>query len=82
MAVRHRLAKGAGPNAHSSRAALAAAMAGLSPEARACVALCLAEGWSHAEAAAALGLPSGTVKSHVFRGRARLVRALGGSDDA
>ena len=64
------------------RAALAAAMAGLSPEARACVALCLAEGWSHAEAAAALGLPSGTVKSHVSRGRARLLRALGGSDDA
>lgn len=64
------------------RAALAAAMAGLSPEARACVALCLAEDWSHAEAAAALGLPPGTVKSHIARGRARLLSALGGPDDA
>ena len=64
------------------RVALAAAMAELSPEARACVALCLADGWSHSEAAAALGLPPGTVKSHIARGRARLLSALGGSDDA
>lgn len=64
------------------RVALAAAMAELSPEARACVALCVAEAWSHAEAAATLGLPPGTVKSHIARGRERLLRALGGSDDA
>lgn len=64
------------------RLALAAAMADLAPDVRACVALCLADGWSHAEAAAALGLPLGTVKSHVARGRARLLTALGGSDDA
>lgn len=64
------------------RVALAAAMAELSPEVRACVALCVAEGWSHTEAATALHLPPGTVKSHIVRGRARLLGALGGPDDA
>lgn len=63
-------------------AALAAAMARLTPEARACVALCLVEGWSHTEAAVALGLPPGTVKTHIARGRVRLLGALGGPDDA
>jgi RNA polymerase sigma-70 factor (ECF subfamily) len=43
---------------------------------RAAVALCLAEGFSHAEAAEALGAPLGTVKSHVTRGKARLLEAL------
>ncbi|GAA0635139.1 RNA polymerase sigma factor [Brevundimonas lenta] len=62
--------------------ALAAAMAELPPDVRACVALCLADGWSHGEASLALDLPLGTVKSHVARGRARLLKALGGSDDA
>ena len=65
------------------RLALADAMAGLPADQRACVALCLADGWSHSEAAEALGLPLGTVKSHVTRGRARLLAALGGEfDDA
>jgi len=64
------------------RLAMAQAMAELAPDVRACVALCLAEGLSHPEAAVALGLPLGTVKSHVTRGRARLLKALGGSDDA
>ena len=62
------------------RMAMEAAMANLAPDERACVALCLAEGWSHGEAATALGLPLGTVKSHVGRGRAKLLQALGGSD--
>lgn len=62
--------------------ALQAAMAELPTDVRACVALCLADGWSHGEAALALSLPLGTVKSHVARGRARLLKALGGSDDA
>lgn len=64
------------------RLSVAAAMADLPPDVRACVALCLADGWSHGEASMALGLPLGTVKSHVARGRARLLKALGGPDDA
>lgn len=72
-------AKGVSPE---DRMALDAAMADLPPDVRACVALCLAQDWSNAEAADALGLPLGTVKSHVARGRARLLKALGGSDDA
>lgn len=67
-------AQGVGPEEHL---ALAAALAHLSPEQRAAVTLCLAEGWSHAEAAQVLGLPLGTVKSHVARGRDRLLASLG-----
>ncbi len=63
------------------RLTLEAALSELPPDQRACVALCLAADFSHAEAAEALGLPLGTVKSHVTRGRARLLEALGGSDD-
>lgn len=63
------------------RMALAQVMADLPADVRACVALCLADDWSHSEAATALGLPLGTVKSHVARGRGRLLTALGGSDD-
>lgn len=62
------------------RLALEKALADLPPDQRACVALCLAADFSHAEAAEALALPLGTVKSHVTRGRARLLQALGGSD--
>jgi RNA polymerase sigma-70 factor (ECF subfamily) len=58
------------------------AMDGLPPDQRACVALCLAADFSHAEAAEALDMPLGTVKSHVTRGRARLLQALGVCDDA
>jgi len=68
--------------APEDKLALEAAMAGLPAEQRACVALCLAADFSHAEASDALGLPLGTVKSHVSRGRARLLQALGVSDDA
>ena len=48
----------------------------LSPEQRAAMALCYGEGMSHAEAADALGLPLGTVKSHVMRGREKALAAL------
>jgi RNA polymerase sigma-70 factor (ECF subfamily) len=58
----------------------AAILARLPAEQRACVALCLAAQFSHGEAAEALGLPLGTVKSHVTRGRAKLVELLGGSE--
>jgi RNA polymerase sigma-70 factor (ECF subfamily) len=70
----------AGP-ASEDRIALDRAMAELQADQRACVALCLAAEFSHAEAAEALGLPLGTVKSHVSRGRARLLAALGVEDD-
>lgn len=63
------------------RLTLETAMAELAPDQRACVALCLAADFSHQEAADALGLPLGTVKSHVSRGRARLLAVLGGPDD-
>ncbi|PHY19982.1 RNA polymerase sigma factor [Caulobacter sp. BP25] len=61
------------------RLALEAALATLTEDQRACVTLCLGQAWSHAEAADALGLPLGTVKSHVTRGRERLLSVLGGA---
>lgn len=63
------------------RLTLEVALAELPPDQRACVALCLAADFSHAEAAETLGLPLGTVKSHVTRGRARLRAVLGGADN-
>jgi len=71
----------AGAGAAEDRMALEAAMAELPLEQRACVALCLAAEFSHGEAAEALNLPLGTVKSHVTRGRARLLARLGIPDD-
>lgn len=59
------------------RLALEAALASLPLEQRAAVALCLGGEFSHAEAAQALNLPLGTVKSHVTRGRTRLLQVLG-----
>lgn len=56
--------------------ALGKAMDALTLDQRACVALCLAAGFSHAEAAQALEMPLGTVKSHVNRARERLLAAL------
>jgi RNA polymerase sigma-70 factor (ECF subfamily) len=56
---------------------LAKAAASLPPEQKAALMLCLACEFTHAEAAEALALPLGTVKSHVTRGREKLVAALG-----
>ncbi len=58
------------------------AMDALPAEQRAALALCLGAEFSHAEAASVLGLPLGTVKSHVARGRARLRAVLGDDDSA
>jgi RNA polymerase sigma-70 factor (ECF subfamily) len=58
------------------RLAVRQALMTLPIEQRAAIALCLAEGFSHTEAAQALGAPLGTVKSHVTRGKARLLQAL------
>jgi len=56
------------------------AAAGLPAEQRAALLLCLACEFSHSEAAEALALPLGTVKSHVARGRKKLIAALEGHD--
>lgn len=69
------------PAMTDERIALEQALAGLPLDQRAAVALCLAGDFSHSEAAAALNLPLGTVKSHVSRGRERLLQALGADDD-
>jgi RNA polymerase sigma factor (sigma-70 family) len=52
-------------------------LSGLQLEQRKVVALCYGVGLSHQEAADALGLPLGTVKSHVSRGRERALALLG-----
>ena len=59
-------------------AVVARALATLPLEQRAALILCLIHECSHAEAAGILGAPLGTVKSHVARGKARLLAALGG----
>lgn len=56
---------------------LTRAMQTLPVEQRATIALCLGGGASHEEAAEILNLPLGTVKSHIQRGREKLVAALG-----
>ncbi len=57
---------------------MAAALGTLPPEQRAVILLCLMEQMTHEEAAATLALPLGTVKSHIARGREKLVTMLGG----
>ena len=57
--------------------AMEQALESLTLEQRAAVTLCLAYGLSHGEAAEAMNMPLGTVKSHVTRGRDRLRLALG-----
>ena len=63
--------------AAEDRIALEAALLTLPEDQRACVTLCLGQGWSHLEASQVLDLPLGTVKSHVARGRERLLAVLG-----
>jgi RNA polymerase sigma factor (sigma-70 family) len=65
------------PERAAQRLALRRAMEELPEDQRAALALCLGQEFTHAEAAEILGLPLGTVKSHVTRGRARLRAALG-----
>lgn len=63
------------------RLAVARAMTQLPDDQRAAVALCLGEGFSHSEASAILNMPLGTVKSHVQRGRERLLAVLEAKDE-
>ena len=58
------------------------ALAHLSPEFRAPVVLRDLCGLDYAEIAEVLGLPDGTVRSRISRGRAVLARALAGNPDA
>lgn len=71
---------GASPERETDRELLAdrlrAALAGLPERQRTAVVLFDAEGWSHAEIADLLGVPEGTVRSDVFRGRRALRPAL------
>jgi RNA polymerase sigma factor (sigma-70 family) len=62
--------------AADERLAIQQALEALPLEQRAAVVLCLADGFTHAEAADALGMPLGTVKSYVLRGRERIRVAL------
>ncbi|MEY2472055.1 MAG: eukaryotic-like serine/threonine-protein kinase [Actinomycetota bacterium] len=59
------------------RVALEAALADLSPDFRAAVVLRDVAGLDYAEIAKALGIPPGTVRSRIARGRAALADALG-----
>lgn len=58
------------------------ALRALGPAERICVSMCYGAGLSHAEAADALNLPLGTVKSHVKRGLDRLRARLAPTGDA
>ena len=53
-------------------------LAVLSPQERAALTLCFGHGWSHGEAAEILGVPLGTLKSLVLRGRAKAQKMIGG----
>lgn len=60
-----------------TRLTLEQALASLTLDQRASVMLCLAHGFTHAEASEALAIPLGTLKSHVTRGREKLREVLG-----
>lgn len=57
-------------------------LAGLSVQERAALILCFGHGWSHGEAAGIMGVPLGTLKSLVLRGRAKAQKMSGGGMDA
>jgi RNA polymerase sigma factor (sigma-70 family) len=57
------------------------AVATLPPDQKAVLLLCLGCEFTHAEAAEALALPLGTVKSHVARGREKLAAVLGDANE-
>jgi RNA polymerase sigma-70 factor (ECF subfamily) len=69
----------AGAPPMEDRLAVRRALQALPLEQRAAVTLCLVCGFSHSEAADILGAPLGTVKSHVLRGRERLLKEFEGS---
>lgn len=60
-----------------TRLSVQAALQTLPLDVRAAVSLCVAGEYSHSEAAEILGLPLGTVKTHIQKGREALNRLLG-----
>lgn len=58
------------------RGDIAKAMENISEAQKIAIRLCLEEGYTHADAAAAMKVPLGTVKSHVARGKANLQELL------
>lgn len=66
---------------HEAGLALRQGLTQLNDGEQAGLALCLGAGLTHVEAAKALEMPLGTLKSHVTRGRARLAAILGVADD-
>ncbi|WP_137751271.1 RNA polymerase sigma factor [Sphingopyxis sp. L1A2A] len=54
----------------------------LSPQERAALTLCFGHGWSHGDAAEIMGVPLGTLKSLVLRGRAKAQKMIGEGADA
>lgn len=66
----------------AARVDLERAIAQLSDGERAAIAACYYADLSHEEAAQALGIPLGTVKTHVLRAKARLKARLGGKEPA
>jgi RNA polymerase sigma-70 factor, ECF subfamily len=64
----------------ASRVDLERALATQSDGERAAIAACYYADLSHEEAAAALGMPLGTVKTHVLRAKAKLKARLAGKD--
>ena len=75
-AHREQLSAEAVATAMEDRLAVRRALQALPLEQRAAVTLCLVCGFSHSETAAILGAPLGTVKSHVLRGRERLMKEM------
>jgi RNA polymerase sigma factor (sigma-70 family) len=65
-----------------SRMDLERALATLSDGERAAIAACYYADLTHEEAAQALGIPVGTVKTHVLRGKAKLKARLAGKEDS
>ena len=76
LAAGHEAAAAPATAAVDLRHDLAAALEQLSRDECAALHLCYAEGLTHEEAAAALGCPLGTVKTHVLRAKEKLRRLL------
>jgi RNA polymerase sigma-70 factor (ECF subfamily) len=64
-----------------ARVDLERALATLSDGERAAIAACYYADLSHEEAAQALGIPVGTVKTHILRGKAKLKARLAGKEE-